>query len=132
MFAADWSEWPLAILRFSERFSHDDEVPYLEAVQRLAEAREPYVVVLITQGDEHFEQASRIKNNMIFKHNRQHFARWCRQLYRVKLQLAPDDLDDSKLKKAMPFPAEHAVSEAEALRLGREFVTTRLYEEPSA
>lgn len=129
MFTADWSEWPLAILRFTESFSHDDEAPYLAAVQRLADAREPYVVVLVTQGDEHFEQESRVKNNMIFKHNRAHLARWCRQLYRVKLQLSPAELDDAKLKKAMPFPAEHAPNEAEALRLGRQFVATRLYQD---
>jgi hypothetical protein len=130
MFTADWSQWPLAVLRFSESFTHADEAPYLVAVQRLADAREPYVVILITQGDEHFQQASRIKNNMIFKHNREQLARWCRQLYRVKLQLAPNDTDDAKLQKAMPFPAMHVSSEAEATRLARDFLANRLCQEP--
>ena len=129
MFTADWSEWPLAVLRFSDHFTHDDEEPYLVAVQRLADAREPYIVILVTQGDEHFEQESRIKNNMIFKHNREHLMRWCRQLYRVKLQKVPDEIDDAKLKKAMPFPAEHVISEAEARRLAAGFIATRLYQE---
>lgn len=128
MFTADWSQWPLAILRFSGNFSHADEEPYLAAVQRLADAREPYVVILVTQGDEHFEQASRIRNNMIFKHNREHLARWCRHLFRVKLQLSPEELDDTKLRKAMPFPAEHAPSLDEALSRARAFVAKRLDE----
>lgn len=116
MFACDWSEWPLVTMRFSESFRAEDEDVYLSAIQRLAEARQPYVVILVTQGNEHLSQKAKVRNNMIFKQNRGNFTAQCLHMFRVKPDVPPADLDDTKLKKAMPFPAGHAVSEAEARR----------------
>ncbi|WP_374371601.1 hypothetical protein [Dongia sp.] len=117
MFSCDWSEWPLVTLRFSEAFRVEDETLYLDSIQRLADAREPYAVILVTQGDEHLSQKAKVRNNMIFKHNRDHFTRYCRQFYRVKTDVDWAEIDDTKLKKAMPFPAAHAPSEEVARRL---------------
>lgn len=117
MFKSDWSEWPLVTLRFSDTFRPEDEVLYLDTIQRLADSREPYAVILVTEGHEHLSQKAKVRNNLIFKHNREHFTTWCRQFYRVKLDADWADIDDTKLKKAMPFPSAHAPSEAEARRL---------------
>jgi hypothetical protein len=117
MFSCDWSEWPLVTLRFSEAFRAEDETLYLDSIQRLADAREPYAVILVTQGDEHLSQKAKVRNNLIFKHNREHFTRYCRQFYRVKTDVDWAEIDDTKLKKAMPFPAAHAPSEGEARQL---------------
>lgn len=117
MFTFDSAEDPFLRMSLTGAVTPEDERDYLEVLALLEERQSRFgliSVIDIESGE--VSHDTRREQAVWFKRNREHLAKFCIGLVRVRPQIDPAESDENFIR-AMPFPTQRVLREDQALPL---------------